>query len=140
MNQKNLYELFETDPTLEEKGVGLKFGPSTFFVRRAGGANRAFDTAFEEKTRAMSSRLQLSALSAEQSDDILREVYFDTVMIGWDGVTNRAGEVLEFNKANFVQVMKDLPVVWRSLRTEAANHENFLKVQARNEGERVGNS
>lgn len=136
---KNLYELFETDDSLEKSGVGLRFGPATFFCRRAGGANTAFDTAFEAKTRAMSSRLQMAALSNEQSDEILREVYAETVVIGWEGVTDRKGNPLEFNKENFIRLMKDLPTVWRALRTEAANHENFLKAQAQQEGQQLGN-
>jgi hypothetical protein len=139
VKQKSLYDLFETDESLETKGIGLRFGPSTFYVKRAGGANAAFDAAFEEKTRAMSSRLQLAALSNDQSDAILKDVYAEAVVIGWDNVCDRDGNVLEFNKANFVKVMTDLPTLWRALRTEAANHENFLRVQAKQEGERVGN-
>lgn len=140
MSDKTLYELFETDDSLEKKGVGLKFGPATFFCRRAGGANREFSAAFEEKTRAMQSRLQLSALSEEESSKILMDVYAETVVLGWHGVTDRDGNPLEFNKENFIKVMTDLKVVWQALRQEAANHENFLKQQARQEGQHLGNS
>jgi hypothetical protein len=136
---KSLYELFETDEKIEKDGVKLKFGPASFHVRRAGGANRAFNAAFEEKTRMTQSRLQMAALSEEESEKILMDVYAETVVIGWDGVTDRKGSPLEFTKENFMQVMKDLPVVWRALRTEAANHENFLKQQAKAEGDQLGN-
>jgi hypothetical protein len=139
VNTKSLYDLFETDDNLESKGIALKFGPATFFCKRAGGANTAFDAAFEAKTRNMSSRLQLSALSNEQSDAILREVYAESVVTGWEGVTDREGKPLEFSVSNFVQVMKDLPTLWKALRTEAANHENFLRAQAKQEGTRLGN-
>lgn len=140
MTDKTLYELFETDETLETKGVGLKFGPATFYCRRAGGANREFNAVFEEKTRNMQSRLQLAALSEDDSDKILMECYAETVVLSWEGVTDRSGNQLAFNKENFIQVMKDLKVVWRALRVEAANHENFLRAQARQEGQLLGNS
>jgi hypothetical protein len=137
---KTLYALFETDTDLEVKGIGLKFGPATIYTKRAGGNNRAFSATFEDKTRAMSSRLQLAALSDEQSDAILMEVFAESVVTGWDGVTDREGNPLEFNKENFIKLMKDLPTLWRALRVEAANHENFLRQQAKAEGTRVGNS
>lgn len=138
--KRNLYHLFETDKEMELKGIALKFGDSKFHVKRAGGANREFDTIFNEKTRAMSSKLQLAALSPEQSDAILMEVYFEAVMLDWEDVTNRAGELLEFTKENFVQVMKDLPDLWKGLRTEAANMDNFLVIQKKAAGATLGNS
>jgi hypothetical protein len=140
MTKRNLYHLFETDKELETKGIALKFGDSIFTVKRAGGANREFDTKFNEETRAMSSKLQLAALSPEQSDAILRKVYFEAVMLGWEDVTDRAGNVLDFTEKNFVQVMTDLPDLWKGLRTEAANMDNFLVVQKKLAGEQVGNS
>lgn len=140
MTEKTLYELFETDDKLEKEGISLKFGPAIFHCRRAGGANREFNAAFEEKTRATQSRLQLSALTEEESSRLLMEVYAETVVTGWEGVTDREGKPLEFSKENFVKLMKDLKVVWTALRQEAANHENFLKVQAKQEGQRLGNS
>ncbi len=88
----------------------------------------------------MTNRLQLQAMTEEQSSDILRRVYADAVIIGWDNVTDRDGNPLEFTKDNFVQLMADLPTLWRAIRTEAANHENFLKAQAQQEGKAVGNS
>lgn len=135
----NLYALFETDPEQEKNGIGLRFGTAVFNCRRAGGANTAFDKFMEEKTRNMTSRLQLAAMTEEQSGQALMEAYAATVVIGWEGVTNRAGEPLEYTKENFIQLMTDLPTLWRAIRTEAANHENFLKAQAKQEGEAVGN-
>lgn len=135
----NLYELYETDPELEKKGIGLQFGDTVFYVKRAGGANEAFDKCFEEKTRSMTSRLQLQALSEEQSSRLMQEVYFEAVMVGWKNVTDRTGAPMEYNRENFLKLMKDLPTVWRALRTEAANHENFRRAQVAQEGELLGN-
>lgn len=136
---QTLYDLFETDPKMEKEGIGLQFGQAVFYVKRAGGANTDFDKAFEVKTRNMSSRFQLAALSEEQSSRMLQEVYFDSVMVGWKGVTDREGNALEYNAENFYKVMTDLPTVWKTIRQEAANHENFRRAQAKQEGDRLGN-
>lgn len=135
----NLYELYETDTELETKGVALQFGDAKFFVKRAGGSNEVFDKVFEAKTRSMSNRLQLQALSEAQSNRMMQEIYFEAVMLGWEGVTDRKGQPLEYNRENFLRVMTDLPVVWKAIRTEAANHENFRKAQIAQEGELLGN-
>lgn len=135
----NLYELYETDPKLEKEGVGLQFGDAIFYVKRAGGSNVEFDKTFENRTRTMTNRLQLAALSEEQSNKILQEVYFESVMIGWKNVTDREGNQLEYTAENFYKVMQDLPTVWQTIRREASNHENFRRAQARQEGQRVGN-
>lgn len=135
----NLYNLYETDPKLEKEGIGLKFGTATFYVRRAGGANTAFDTYMEDVTRNMTNRLQLAALTEEQSSEQLMKAYAETVILGWDGVRNRQGEHMEFTKENFTTLMRDLPTLWRAIRTEAASHENFRRAQAKQEGEAVGN-
>jgi hypothetical protein len=138
--KRNLYHLFETDKNLELNGIHLQFGDSRFHVKRAGGANREFDTIFEDKTRQLSTKLQMAALSNEQSDKILREVYFEAVVLGWEDVTNREGELLDFNLENFVQVMTDLPDLWKGLRSAAADMDNFLVVQKKVAAEELGNS
>jgi len=140
MPKTNLYSLYETDNNLETKGIGLRFGEAVFFVKRAGGANTDFDRVYEEKTRNMTSRLQLAALSEEQSSRILAEVYAESVVIGWENVTDRDGNPLEYTKDNFIRLMTDLPTLWKAIRTEAANHEHFRRAQARQEGETLGNS
>ena len=134
-DEKSLYELFETDPKLEMEGVGFKFGPATFFCKRAGGANREFDTKFNEATKNMSTRLQMQALSDEQSEEILRQVFAESVMIGWENVRNRKMEQIPYTKENFVKVMKDLPEVWKSLCQQATNMEAFLIGTTREDGE-----
>jgi hypothetical protein len=138
--KRNLYALFETDKDLENKGVQFQFGDSQFLCKRAGGSNRQFDTVFQEKTRAFQTGMQLASLSDEQSDAILMEVYFEAVVIGWQDVTDREGNDLAFTKENFVQVMKDLPDLWRGLRKAAADLDSFLKLQAKEAAEKLGNS
>lgn len=138
--KRNLYALFETDKNLEMNGIVLKFGDSSFRVKRAGGANRNFDTIFNDKTRAVSSKLQMSSLSPEQSDAILMEVYVEAVVMSWEDVTDREGNILEFNLKNFVQIMTDLPDLWKGLRTAAADMDHFLVVQKKEAAETLGNS
>lgn len=138
--KRNLYSLFETDKQLEQNGIVLQFGDSKFQCRRAGGSNRAFDTAFNEKMRAFQTKMQLASLSEEQSDKLLKEVYFESVVMGWEDVTDRNGNDLEYTLENFMTIMTDLPDLWRSLRTACANMDSFLVQQKKAAVEQLGNS
>jgi hypothetical protein len=137
---RNLYELYETDKDMEKKGIYLKFADSKFKVKRAGGSNRDFDTIFEARTREFQHKLQIASLTQEHQDDILMDVYFDAVMLGWEDVTDRAGERLEFNKVNFKKVMGDLPDLWNGLRSQASNMDNFLISRKKEAAAAVGNA
>ena len=137
---QNIYELYETDAALEKKGIGLKFGPALFIARRAGGANKEFEVKFNEKTRHLTTKLQVQSLPEDESERILKEVYAEAVIVGWEGVTDRTGNTLEFNVKNFVQVMTDLPTLWTALRQAASDHSNFLLSLTKKDGETLGNA
>jgi hypothetical protein len=137
---KTLYEAFGTVKTYETDGVTLDFGVAKFRVRRAGGSNRRFLSTLSAKLRPHRRALSAGTLADEVAEDLQMEVYFETVVIGWEGVTDPAGNVLEYNLVNFKQVMKDLPDLWTTLREEADNLKNFQHDAAKVDGEELGKS
>ena len=53
----------------------------------------------------------------------------------------REGKPLEYNRANFTKLMKDLPELFSAIRDEAADIKNFQDIDsAQADGEAVGNS
>ena len=136
---KSLYEAFGTVKEYETEGVTLDFGVAQFKVRRAGGSNRRFLTTLASKLRPHRRALDAGTLSDDVAGDLQMEVYFETVVTGWVGVTDEAGNVLEYNLVNFKKVMKDLPDLWATLRTEADNLRNFQAAEAKADGDRLGN-
>ncbi len=137
---KTLYDAFGTVKTYETDGVTLDFGVAKFRVRRAGGSNRRFLSTLSAKLRPHRRALSAGTLADEVAEDLQMEVYFETVVIGWEGVTDPAGNVLEYNLVNFKQVMKDLPDLWTTLREEADNLKNFQHDAAKVDGEELGKS
>lgn len=137
---KNLYEAFGTEKSYETDGVTLDFGVARFKVRRAGGSNRKFLTTLSAKLRPHRRALSAGTMDDAVAEDLQMEVYFETVVLGWEGVTNRAGEPLEYNLVNFKQVMRDLPDLWATLREEADNMKNFQMDAAKADGEDLGKS
>lgn len=137
---KNLYEAFATVQEYEQSGVTLDFGVAKFRVRRAGGSNREFATTLAAKLRPHRRAIDAGTLSDEVAKEIQMEVYFKTVIIGWEGVTDREGNALEYNFDNFRKVMMDLPDLWNTLRDEADNMKNFQAATAKADGEALGKS
>lgn len=137
---KNLYEAFGTVKSYETEGVVLDFGAAKFKVRRAGGSNRRFLTTLSAKLRPHRRALAAGTLSDEVAEDLQMEVYFETVVVDWEGVTDPRGEVLPYNLVNFKQVMHDLPDLWATLREEADNLKNFQAAEALADGDELGKS
>ena len=88
-----IYDTFKTDNQLETSGVWLEYGetdngdPVRILVSRACPRNVAYTKALEKATRPHRQALQHDAMSEAQSSAILREVYADTIILGWEGVT-----------------------------------------------------
>lgn len=137
---KSLYSTFGTDPRLEQSGVILDFGVCKFKVRRSGGSNRAFQTSLSAKLRPHRRAVEAGTMDEDVAASLYQDVFFETVVVSWEGVTDRQGNALEFNKKNFKQVMNDLPDLWATLRTECDNMRNFQAEEAKTEGESLGKS
>lgn len=135
---KNLYNLFKTDKNLEMNGVVLDFGGPQIRLRRAGGANRLFNTTFNDVSRPYAQAMAARALDPDKQRDMLIDVYFRSVVLGWDNVTDEDNKPLEFNVVNFKKVMVDLPDLWDVVRSEADNLRNFQLASAKEDGKLLG--
>lgn len=136
---KSLYQAFGTVKEYEnDKGVVLDFGSAKFRIRRAGGSNRRFLTTLAAKMRPHRRAMEAGTMDEERAEDMHKEVYFETVVIGWEGVTDEAGVALEYNLVNFKKIMTDLPDLWLTLRLEADNMKNFQLAEAEADGAKLG--
>jgi hypothetical protein len=128
----NAYEMYSSDKAKETDGIILDFGDFRVKVCRAGGANTAYAKMMEELARPYRRAMETGVLSPEIGDKIMREVYAKTVIKGWDGGDKDKpfpgpDGPLEFNEANVIQVLTDLPDFFASLRGECERIANFRK-------------
>lgn len=117
----SLYNTYEMDANVEKDGVHLDFGlnsegkPILIRIRRAGGANVQFAKVFERKSKPHRRMMEAGGLDAATSERIMREVYAEAVVVGWEGVEARDGSPLEFNRDNVIQLFTDLPDLFREV-------------------------
>lgn len=120
------YDKFSTDQKLEKEGITLDLGEAgKFQLARAGGANKRFALRFQALTKPYRRAIQTESLDEETSNRILREVYVDTVLLGWSGVSGPDGKELAFSKENAMKVLSDLPWLFEEIRRAAEDASIF---------------
>lgn len=138
----NLFKQYEVDIKRETEGVDIDIDGAVFICKRAGGNNRPYRAAISEyadKHRAdLESKDQATQLRAE--DEITMGAFFDTVVLGWREILGRDDQPLEFNRENFIDLMRSCPDVWVALRARARDVENFRHEKIKEAGTELGKS
>ncbi|MDB5490361.1 MAG: hypothetical protein JWO78_210 [Micavibrio sp.] len=127
-NGKNPYALYEIDKTAEvQKGVPFKRGEFSIFVKRAGGGNKAYTKCLAETLAPVRQQLADDTLPESEGDNLMAQVFADTIIVGWENVRDRKGKPLAYTRENVVMMLTDLPELFRELQAFASNLANFRK-------------
>ncbi len=130
----NLYDKFETSPDLEKEGIEVSYGDSIFMLARAGGANKRFATRFQQLTKPFKREMDLDIFDEKKGQELLAQAFAETVVLGWQAVRDKEGNVMEFSVENCVKLLVDLPPLFADLRNMAADFTNYLAVERVEEG------
>lgn len=138
----SLYKQFQSDPKLEKEGILLEYGINDrvlaalladgmakeeaetkaaicIRIARAGGANVQFSKRMEIVVKPYRRQIQTETIETKQVEKLVRQVYAETVVLGWENVDDKTGKPLEFTVVNCVQVFNDLPDLFLDLQEQA---------------------
>lgn len=120
----SLYKLYKMDPKIESQGIWFTIGtgeekPARFLLARAGGSNKKFNRAFEQRTAPVRRQMQLGTLDDQTDLRIMAEVYAESVILGWENVLGEDGKSLEFTFNNCVKLLTDLPELFGEIQQQA---------------------
>lgn len=122
----SLYKLFKSNETREkEEGILLDYGTAKIRIRRAGGSNRKYAELLSKKLRPYKRQIENETLDPDTGIRVMAEVYADSVILGWEGVTDSENKVLPFTRDNCVKLMLDLPDLFRDIQEQAQKFANF---------------
>lgn len=122
----SLYKQFETDKDLETRGVVLNFSDGVSIrVARAGGSNDRYMRRMEVLTKPYRRQIESKTADNKVLEKIVLEVFCETVILGWDGVEDRNGNVLAFNKENAMMLFTDLPDLFAEVKSQATDEALF---------------
>jgi len=120
------YKKFKNSDRLEKDGIVLDLGDSgKFRIARAGGENKSYQARLEAAMRPHRRALQNNSMSNDAAEDILKGVIIDTVLLGWDGVTDFEGKPMSFSKQNAATLFDDLPDLFAAIRDAASDGNLF---------------
>ena len=125
-SQDSIYSLFSTDKALEQDGIEIRYGKyGTFRVARAGGANKKFGKTLEAKARPYRRLIDQNILDESVGNDIMADTFAETVLLGWEGVRDRDGNLLPFSVEAAKKLLRDIPDLFTFLRDEAMKFSNY---------------
>jgi hypothetical protein len=122
----------ETDKDLEAgRGVVLDYPKYEFSItiHRAGGANAKFQRVASAKLAPHRRKIEAGVMDEAEANAIWADIYSEAVIVGWDGVVDRDGKPLPFNKKNCVQVLTDVPHILKDVMKCAEDVEMFKAAQ-----------
>lgn len=138
----SLYRQFQANGDLEKKGVLLEYGmnnaglPITIRIARAGGSNDRFVKRMEAKVKPFRRQIQTETMDGELAKRLVREVYAETVVLGWENVEDKDGNPLDFSVANAIALFTDLPDLFADVQEQAGRaalfREQNLEAEAGN--------
>ena len=138
----SLYTQFETDREIEKTGIVLDYGfnskkqPIQIRMARAGGANERYSKLLELRTKPYRRQIQNETLENAVAEKITKEVYAQTVVLGWTGVEDRDGNEMPFTQENCVKLFTDLPDLWSDVQSQSTRASLFraeiLEADAKN--------
>lgn len=128
----SLYDKFKTDPRLETEGVEIEYGthdgePIRFRLARAGGANTRYAKVSAQRLQPYRRQLQTNTMDEEVAERLMREIFVDTVLLGWSNVYNEDGEHMVYNRENALKLLTDLPDLYADLRNASVELANYLR-------------
>jgi len=127
----SLYTNFKTDPKLEKDGIVLQYGensegkPIEITIARAGGSNQNYLRRMEVKAKPFRRQIQNDTMDRKAMEAIIREVYAETIVIGWTGVEDQDGNPMACTKENVVKLFNDLPDLFGDIQEQAQRSSLF---------------
>lgn len=121
----SLYSQFKTNDTLEQTGIVLEYGenaegkPISIRIARAGGANSQYSRLMEARVKPYRRQIQNETIEKTMVEKMLREVYAETVVLGWENVTDENGKEMAFTVQNCIKLFEDLPDLFQDIQEQS---------------------
>ena len=129
----NLFKQFATDPQAEKDGIRFEIGVNSqgetiaFQIARAGGQNVRFAKSMESKTKPYKTQIQTGTIDPETAARLMREVFAESVVIGWEGVEDEGGKLLQYSPEAAATLFEQLPELYALLQEQAQNVALYRK-------------
>lgn len=121
----SLFEQFKTDADKEKNGVRIEYGANadktvpTFIISRMSKVNKKYTKAIEVSTRPYRRQIELEIFPEDKAVELMKKVFVDTVLLGWENVQDENGVLIPFNRDNALELFGKLPELYEDLEAQA---------------------
>ncbi len=132
-----MYDVFETDESLEANGVWIDYGDFRILIASSGQGNKKYVKYAEKKLKPVRRALESGAMSNARSQALMADIYAVAVILSWEvstgdekwqaGIESPEGEILPFNEDNTKAALIALPRLFMDLQEQAGSLANFRK-------------
>lgn len=123
------YGTYKTDTDKEKIGVVVDLGSAgKFTIARAGGANKEFTKKVALASKPYRLQIQAATVDSALTDRILVNAFVDTVLKGWEGVTDENEQPIPYNRDSAIKLFTDLPDLFQELTRAASDASTFRAV------------
>lgn len=137
MSTKTIFDLFETDTSVEQEGLRLDYGPVWFKVARAGGANTRYRDVLRQRMAPHKRALATETMSDELAEKIIKDVFAETVILDWGSpkfgegkIEGKDGKPIDFSADAVKELFKTLPDLASDVMQQAQSVALFRKAVA----------
>lgn len=132
------YQMFKTDETLEQEGIILDYGDFRIKIAHAGGSNKKFSKLLNYRLKRFERQLAAGTMDDEVAASILREVYAETIVLGFEvkaekgfvaGVPNEDGSTAKFSIKEVVRIFTEIPRLFADVKKQAEDFALFRSVE-----------
>lgn len=135
-----LYAQFKTNTSMETEGIYLNYGPNSqgkdilIRIARAGGSNQNYSKRMEAKTKPYRRQIQNETIERALLERIVREIYAETVVLGWENVEDENGNELPFTYDNCLKLFTDLPDLFTDVQEQSQRAALFRQEVREDDG------
>lgn len=139
-----LFGDYATDRDLEVNGVRIRLSADSdvwFLIKRAGGANRAYDREVARLSKPFKRELQRGTLDNETAEQkIIMPAFVRSCMLDWGGVKNDDGTEIQFTEYACKELFEKYPDIFNLLRDYSTEMATFRRVEMEETADRLGES
>jgi len=126
----SLYDHFSMDKDAESSGVVIDYGSSgQVRIARAGGSNVRYNKRIQAFSKKYRRQIELEILEDATAEKELISIYVDTIVLGWEGVKDRAGIDIPFSPNAAAQLFRDLPEFFADIRDQSTKLAIFREME-----------
>lgn len=144
----SMYKSFETDKSLEKKGIIIDYGDFRLRVAYAGVSNNKYRQFAEAKFKPVRRGIETGSVSILDQKAIMMEIFAKTIVLDWEtritdaegnhswvqGIPPKEGDdLLPFNEENVLATFRALPHLFDDVSQQSESMTNFRALELEEE-------